>query len=206
MQTIYYIDIRSLSPFERELTPLLRPERRKKIQNYRRIEDRLRCLAGGILIEGIAGGRQLNYNKSDKPFLPEGPWFSLSHSGNFACIAVSDTSPVGLDLEIWREREVDLKALSRIAFHPIELAFFLKKPDKERFYDIWTAKESYVKMIGSGFSVEPSRFCVLPGNTTPLTKEKPYFRRFNHLDGYSLTLCAAEPVDTRIKELKINNQ
>jgi 4'-phosphopantetheinyl transferase len=199
MQTIYSVDICRLAPFERDFIPLLRPERREKFWSYRRAEDRLRCLAGGLLLEGIARDRQLAYNENGKPFLPGGPWFSLSHSGNFACVALSATSPVGIDLEI--RREEDLEALARTAFHPIELAFFLENPRIERFFAIWTAKESYAKMLGTGFSVEPARFCVLPGNMALLTKEKPYFRSFSHIDGYSLTLCAAEPVDARIIEL-----
>jgi 4'-phosphopantetheinyl transferase len=199
MQTIYYVDIRRLAPFERELAPLLGPERLEKTRSYRRAEDRLRCLAGGLLIEGAARGRRLAYNKNGKPFLPGGPWFNLSHSGDFACFALSATSPLGIDLEI--RREEDLEALAKTAFHPAELAFFLKRPGTERFFAIWTAKESYAKMLGTGFSAEPSRFCVLPGNLALLTNEKPYFQSFSHLDGYSLTLCAAEPADARITEL-----
>jgi 4'-phosphopantetheinyl transferase len=199
MQTVYFVDIRRLVPFEQALASLLRPERLEKMRSYRQARDRLRCLAGGLLIEGIAQGRRLIYNKNGKPLLPGGPWFSLSHSGNFACLAFSATAPVGIDLEI--RREDDLEALARTAFHPVELAFFLEKPGKERFFDLWTAKESYAKMIGTGFSVEPSRFCILPESMTLLSSEKPCFRSFSHINGYSLTLCAAEPVDACINEL-----
>jgi 4'-phosphopantetheinyl transferase len=204
MQTIYSVDIRRLAPFERDLAPFLRPKRLEKMWSYCQVEDRLRCLAGGLLIEGVARGRELTYNKNGKPFLSEGPWFSLSHSGNFACFAISAVSPVGIDLEIRREEEFE--ALARTAFHPIELAFFLKNPGIDCFFNIWTAKESYAKMIGTGFSVEPSRFCILPENMVLLTSKKPYFWSFNDLDGYSLTLCTAEPVDTHIYELFFDPQ
>jgi 4'-phosphopantetheinyl transferase len=204
MQTIYFVDIRCLAPFERDLALFLRPKRLKKMRSYCQAEDRLRCLAGGLLMEGVAQGRELTYNKNGKPFLSGGPWFSLSHSGNFACFALSALSPVGIDLEIRREEEFE--ALARTACHPVVLAFFLKNPGIECFFNIWTAKESYAKMIGTGFSVEPSRFCILPENMVLLTKKKPYFWSFNHLDGYSLTLCTAEPVDAHIYELFFDPQ
>jgi 4'-phosphopantetheinyl transferase len=199
MQTIYFTDIRHLAPLERNLAPLLGHKRLEKAQSYRLAEDRLRSLAAGLLVESIARGREIVYNENGKPLLPGGPWFSLSHSGNFACLALSPTSPVGIDIEI--RREEDFEALGKTAFHPAELDFFSKQPGIEIFFDIWTAKESYAKMIGTGFSVEPSRFCVLPGNMTLLTGEKPFFRSFNLIDGYSLTLCAAEPIDICIDEL-----
>jgi 4'-phosphopantetheinyl transferase len=204
MQTVYFTDIRRLAPLERELVPLLRPERLEKARSYRLAADRLRCLAGGLLIEGVARGRELAYTEKGKPLLPGGPWLSLSHSGNFACLALSAASPVGIDIEI--QREEDFEALGRTAFHPAELDFFLQKPEMERFFALWTAKESYAKMIGTGFLAEPSRFCVLPEAMVLLTGEKPYFRSFDLLRGYSLTLCAAEPVDARISELVFDPQ
>jgi 4'-phosphopantetheinyl transferase len=196
---VYFTDIRRLAPLERELAPLLGPARLEKAHSYRHAADRLRCLAGGLLIEGVARGREIVYNENGKPLLPGGPWFSLSHSGNFACLAVSAASPVGIDLELWREE--DFEALGRTAFHPAELAFFREKPGMERFFAIWTAKESYAKMIGTGFSVEPSCFCVLPENPVLLAGAKPYFRSFSLINGYSLTLCSAEPAEARASEV-----
>jgi 4'-phosphopantetheinyl transferase len=199
MQTIYFTDIHRLAPLERYLVPLLEPKRLEKARSYRLREDRLRSLAGGFLIEGIARGREIAYNENGKPLLPGGPWFSLSHSGNFACLALSPTSSVGIDIEI--QREEDFEALGKTGFHPAELDFFSKKPGIELFFDIWTAKESYAKMIGTGFSMEPSRFCILPGYAFLFTGEKPYFRSFSLISGYSLTICAAEPIDVCMNEV-----
>jgi 4'-phosphopantetheinyl transferase len=199
MQTVYFTDIRRLAPCDWNLGAVLRPGRLEKARSYRLAEDRLRCLAGGLLIEGVAQGREIAYNEHGMPLLPGGPWFSLSHSGNFACLALSAASPVGIDLEI--RREEDFEALGAAAFHPAELDFFLQRPGIELFFDIWTAKESYAKMLGTGFSVEPSRFCVLPGNMVLLTEERPCFRNFSLIKGYSLALCATEPIDAYIKEI-----
>jgi 4'-phosphopantetheinyl transferase len=169
------------------------------MQGYRNADDRLRCFAGGLLIEYIAQGREILYNENGKPFFPGGPYFSLSHSGHFVCLAFSSTAPVGLDIEI--RREEDFVGLGKTAFHPAELAFLLRQPTADIFYHIWTAKESYAKMIGTGFSVEPSQFCVLPESLALVTEQQPFFQSFSFIDGYSLALCAAEPIQASAGEL-----
>jgi 4'-phosphopantetheinyl transferase len=199
MQTLYFTDIRRLAPLAGGLSRLLRPERLRKMQSYRNADDRLRCLAGGLLIERIAQGQEILYNENGKPFFPDGPYFSLSHSGHFVCLAVSSTAPVGLDIEI--RREEDFVGMGKTAFHPVELAFLLQQPTADLFYYIWTAKESYAKMIGTGFSVEPSHFCVLPECMALVTEQQPFFRSFSFIEGYSLTLCAAEPIQADVNEL-----
>jgi 4'-phosphopantetheinyl transferase len=196
MQTVFFVDIRRLAPFTGRLSPLLRKDRREKMSGYRNSDDRLRCLAGGLFMEYISRGREILYNETGKPFLPEGPYFNLSHSGHFVCLACSFTAPVGIDIEIRRRH--DFAALGKTAFHPVERAFFLQQPTMERFFDIWTAKESYVKMLGAGFSVEPSDFCILPESMSLLSEQKPLFHNFSHIEGYSSTLCTPEPIEAAV--------
>jgi 4'-phosphopantetheinyl transferase len=193
------MDIRGLAPSFTRYASLLRPERREKMMSYRSAGDRLRCLAGGLLVDYIACGQEIRYTEYGKPFLPEGPHFSLSHSGNFACLAVSASSPVGIDIE--KQRPEDFAALGKTAFHPAELASLQRESGEERFFDLWTRKESYVKMTGAGFSIEPSSFCVLPEEPVLPFPGTPFFRNFNVIPGYSLALCAEEPVRPLIKRL-----
>jgi 4'-phosphopantetheinyl transferase len=199
MQTIFFVYIRPLEPFVKGLSSLLRPERLDKMYRYHNPGDRLRCLAGGLLLEHIGRGQEIMVNEYGKPFLPGGPYFNLSHSGDFVCLAVSTSSPVGVDIE--KQREEDFRALGKAVFHPDEQAFFLARPETEVFFDLWTAKESYAKMLGTGFSGEPSGFCILPGKTVFPPGKRPFLRNFNFIDGYSLALCATEPVQVNIGEL-----
>ena len=196
MQSIYLADIRRIAPFFESYAVLLRPERREKMMGYRFMDDRLRCLAGGLLLEQAAEGREIRFTENGMPFLPEGPYVSLSHSGNFACLAVSASAPLGIDIE--QQRDKDLARLGKTAFHPLEYDFFMQEPDAVRFYDLWTLKESYVKMIGSGFSIEPSSFCVLPEKMLLPQEGMPFMRNFDCIDGYSLALCAMEPIEACI--------
>jgi 4'-phosphopantetheinyl transferase len=182
--SIYCTDIRSLEEHEVRLAATLGRERREKMRQYRSRNDRLRCLAGGLLMERISEGREIRLNEHGKPFMPEGPYFNLSHSENFVCLAVSSDSPVGIDIEFLRDE--DFQALARTAFHPEEREFFLRKPDAERFFMIWTLKESYMKMRGLGFSLDPRCFSVLSPNSGAF-----FFQNLHMISGYSLSLCTA---------------
>ncbi len=79
-----------------------------------------------------------------KPYAEHAPHFNLSHSGDWLLCAVSDT-PVGVDIE--RPRKVS-PALIRRVCTPAELAFLAGQP--ERFLQVWTAKEAYLKYLGTG--------------------------------------------------------
>ena len=205
MQTIYIMDIRPLAHLEEQLAAYLQPDRRQKMRQYLLPEDRLRCLAGGLLLKHIAHGREISYGKYGKPFLREGPHFNLSHAGDYACLAVSSEAPLGIDIELHRAE--DYLSLGETAFHPYEAAFLRENPTPERFYFIWTLKESYAKMFGTGFSMEPSSYCVLPEKMHFATKfpaqlpynSEPFFRTFNIFENYTISLCAHEQINACIE-------
>jgi 4'-phosphopantetheinyl transferase len=77
-----------------------------------------------------------------KPHFSErSPDFSLSHSGEFTAVAVSET-PVGLDIE--KLRPIDAAAVSR-RFFGKEIA------DRAAFFSEWTKREAAIKRDGYGF-------------------------------------------------------
>lgn len=105
-----------------------------------------------------------------KPYFPNCReiFFSVSHSGEYLVCAVANEN-VGVDIEKTSDdtdkRFGDLKSrLIRIAsrfFHPDE-ASIVKTDPIPRFYEVFTAKESYVKFTGSGFDETLSEHSVLP--------------------------------------------
>ena len=204
MQIIYITDIRPLTPHEEELTQLLPPLRREKTRQYLQQKDRLRCLAGGLLMERITKGREVLYEKYGKPYLSEGPFFNLSHTGDYVCLAVSETSPVGIDIE--QHRSEDFLSLGKTAFHADEIDYLEKELTAERFFTIWTLKESYAKMFGTGFSVEPSSFCILPEKPQLPFEREVFFRTFYVIEEYSLALCAAEPIQAEIVFISVRKE
>lgn len=86
--------------------------------------------------------------KNTKPFIKNGPFFNVSHSDNNLCIAISFENPIGLDIE---------KMNSQMHYQSIIKNFFSKADQKiiktahnpiETFFELWTQKESFIKLIG----------------------------------------------------------
>ena len=88
-------------------------------------------------------------------------WFNLSHSGDLAALAISQTGPVGIDIEAIRP--VEALDLAGRFFAVAEQAALIALPEGERlagFFRLWTAKEAIVKAIGCGLSRDPRSFDV----------------------------------------------
>lgn len=94
------------------------------------------------------------------------PEFSLSHSGSMAVCAISECGPVGVDvqeMEDWNEPP-EMDDIVERFFHPGEQDRYFSIADPERrrrvFFRLFSCKEAYVKMTGSGLSEEFSSFCI----------------------------------------------
>ncbi len=81
--------------------------------------------------------------------------FNLSHSGHVIDMAVSTVAgDFGIDVEQHKVRERSLRVARRF-FSEWEYAALAALPDdqqQQRFFDLWTLKEAYVKALGRGLS------------------------------------------------------
>lgn len=187
-------DIRRLPPVADVLARTMPPERANALRAYHRKDDKLRCLAGLLLMEhalGTPAVQRIAYGPQGKPYLPGGPFFNLSHAGRYAVLAVGD-APVGIDVEQQRKDE-HCAALAAVAFHPAEQAYYARHASVQTFFDIWTLKESYLKLLGTGLSLEPSSFALTFESGAARLETRPdlSFHLYNDLPGYSLALCLA---------------
>ncbi len=149
-----------------------------------------------------------------KPFLPQFPGLhlSVSHSGEWFICAISN-QPVGIDLqehallhgETYEQALIRYCKIARRFFHPLEAAFVEIDP-KDRFFPVWTAKESYVKYTGQGMDQYYDSFCVLdlsPGAVSPLPTgiswqaEQAFFLQLPFSDVYTFCICTAGPCNCR---------
>ena len=76
--------------------------------------------------------------------------FNISHSGGWIVCAVTDTAPVGVDIEDL-ERAPQVMKLARRFFHPAEAEMLESLPESEQkdcFFDLWTLKEAGSKIHG----------------------------------------------------------
>lgn len=88
--------------------------------------------------------------------------FNLSHSGDYALIAVARTRKVGIDVERIRH-EMEFESLARRFFSPAEVTGLMSVPPEQRsmaFYNGWTRKEAYIKAHGLGLSLPLDSFDV----------------------------------------------
>ncbi len=87
---------------------------------------------------------------------PSIPFFNLSHSNDFVMLAISDT-PVGCDIE-----RLHKAILSHHVFHPKELARLHSLPEGDtrnrEFLRLWTAKEAFLKAIGTGIDANAATY------------------------------------------------
>ena len=128
--------------------------RREYILRYRFAADRKRSLGVWRLLEQVLAGRGLSVEavtlgEHGKPEHPE-IFFSLSHSADLVMCAVADV-PVGCDIEkIVRAPDgVADRYFTAGEREYLSNALDFRERDR-RFFQLWTMKESYLKMTGEG--------------------------------------------------------
>jgi 4'-phosphopantetheinyl transferase len=81
--------------------------------------------------------------------------FNLSHTDGLVVMGVTRQRSIGVDVENVRAREVDIEIADRY-FAREEVVALRTLPDqkqKQRFFEYWTLKESYIKARGMGLSI-----------------------------------------------------
>ena len=194
MTEIYLMTTEEADRIPEEECRELFPARMERADRFRFREDRLRSIGAGFLLSRVLGVREkdLMYGPHGKPSCPAcGKEFSLSHSGELILLAVSDR-PVGADIEKIGEIR---RNVARRVFLPEELNWMEgdKTLETERFYRLWTLKESVMKALGRGFSLSPESFSVLPllknGAGRAAGAELQAFSGMT--GGYALGVCTA---------------
>lgn len=105
-------------------------------------------------LAGIVGGDpadlRFELEPAGKPRLPEGPDFSLSHSGDCAMLAVCAAAPVGADIEEVRPELATPPSAERwfSERERTQLASLAGADRTRRFFELWTFKEAYLKAKG----------------------------------------------------------
>lgn len=103
-------------------------------------------------------------NEYGKPFLLSEPivQFNMSHSSNYALIAVAREQNVGIDIERIRE-DNELERIAARYFSQREVSELMALPPRQRtigFFTCWTRKEAYIKAQGPGLSLPLESFDV----------------------------------------------
>ena len=135
-----------------------------------------------------------------KPYFADVPdlHVSLSHSDAYCIVALAPCR-VGVDLQSHQKlpKENDADALQRYLrlsqrfFHPVENAY-VQHQSQQRFFEVWTAKESYVKYTGAGLDDDFWTYSVIPPSTfdtSAWSAQDTFFQMIPFAPGYSLCVC-----------------
>lgn len=161
-------------------------ERKNRADRYRRQEDKLRCVTAEALLRLALGTDDyvIEKNQYGKPYISGKAdfYYNISHSGCYVVLACGN-SEVGVDVQR-QDPDTKVSAIANRFFAADEREVLLREPD--RFFEIWTKKESYLKYIGKGLYRDLGSFSVL----APPPGIRYEYRPLE--SGYSLSLCTIE--------------
>jgi len=101
-------------------------------------------------VENAHGRPEIAHPPLDRPLR-----FNLSHSGGLVACVIGDVGQIGVDVERLDRPPVDRRVIQRYCSEPEHTALAgLPDPVRhERFLELWTLKEAYVKARGTGLTL-----------------------------------------------------
>lgn len=112
-------------------------------------------------------------------------FFSISHSGDYWVCAISNY-PIGVDIQKHQPCAMDL--ITKRFFHRNEQEW-VKKNGVNGFFNVFAAKESYVKYTGEGITDFFAEFSVVNNDDITICN-KAYLKFIPFKNDYSLCLCS----------------
>lgn len=155
-----------------KLIKIISHKKRDRIRNIKVVEVAQQSLIAEVMLRYILTkefelkNNELLFkvNKYGKPELFSHPYihYNISHSGRHIAIAITIGESVGIDIEENSPINFDI---AKRYFAAQETKYILNGVSyeiiKQRFFDIWTRKESYLKMLGVGLNIPLNSFSVL---------------------------------------------
>ncbi len=185
----------------------VRAERLKipaKRAEFIHVRSQLREILSNTL-EMAAQDIRLTQNQHGKPMLADNQavQFNLAHSGDWAIIAISVDSRVGIDIEQAGRNTEPLALIKRFFSRQEQTALLAMEPADQRraFFDCWARKEAFVKAEGSGIAYGLGLFSVPVGELVKpavIRCDKQarywYLHEINVPQGYHAALVTEHPV------------
>lgn len=190
----------------------IEPGRLMTAEKMKNEKAKMRSLSAGLLLYvGLCDYLKLSEKETPpfrtargkwgKPFLEDYPYvhFNLSHSGEYVCCAVSEHE-VGADIQKYQDK------IGAAGFTGSGIArrFFTEEDNKllevcgekdrqERFFRIWSVRESYIKFTGRGMGQGLDSFAIDWEHKRICDQgvAAACFEEHAGIEGYSLCVCMA---------------
>ena len=123
-------------------------------------------------------------------------FFSISHSNDFL-VFIKDDNPIGIDIEKIKNVNEDL-----INYISSDVEKTYIKSDKN-FFEIWTSKESLIKLVGTTLNNRINEISSLPLNDFKYFDKKKYYSKTISYKDYIITVSSFtdSPFKLEIKEI-----
>lgn len=148
MEILIFDDMTQATEAEvQRLLPLVSSQRREQALRYKHMFGQFCCLKSWLMLfEHVEMSRyrdvEWRYNEHGKPYIENGPYFSISHCKEGIAVAIDD-QPIGIDIETVRHADEDLIARTMNETERVGM-------DDRKFTRLWTQKEAVVKAQGTG--------------------------------------------------------
>lgn len=190
-----------------KLCLLIDEDKKYKIHRFVNKQDKIRSLIADILVRFIIMKKLLiknetiSFKRNDygKPFLKgyQNFNFNISHSEDFVVCAI-DEKPIGIDIE--KINQIEYEEIWESFFSISEKDYIKRTIDNRlnRFYEIWTLKESYIKLYGKGLSIPLRSFSIAIDENENISvimeneRKEYYFKMFDLDDEYKIAVCSSK--------------
>lgn len=212
---IYFFNVtvlRNKEVFQNQLEKVDKT-RKEKIKRLKIVDDKLRSLGAGLLMNFIKQKYQvqekLKIDRFGKPYFDNSSiHFNISHSGSYVIAAVSKEE-VGVDIQ---KIKPDKHRIAEKNFLASECTYINETDENrmkwQRFCEVWTVKEAYLKKIGIGLRKPLNSFEVdWSGERIQIIgEENLVITQFKLDKNYIVSACVDRPDDyMKIEEVKIHS-
>lgn len=167
------------------LCPAWRREKAERLDNQK---VRAKSVAAGLLLRYCLGSsaEEITFSEKGKPILTDGRYLSLSHSGDYAACAVSD-SPIGVDIQ--KIVDISPRTIARFCTEfEWEYLNCCKNPKADAI-KLWALKESWLKATNSDTaSAFRAQFNILANNKIS-GPEGFCYEIYEDISGYIVAAC-----------------
>lgn len=195
---VYYFDIeplRNKAIFNSQIENITEG-RLERIEKSQSTADKLRLMGSGLMINFIKTkyfvDSDVAVDKHGKPYFVNSDLkFNLSHSGRYVVAAVSDYE-IGIDIQ---KKKADKHRIAEKNFLQGECAYINAGANDEerhqRFCEVWTLKEAYLKNIGMGLRKPLNSFEIVFRPEGPVIRNQTEFKctQFKMNDKYIVSIC-----------------